>query len=107
MLIEIRKMESGLTKETKDTKSLVWSKVNEGSHEIMSGHSKWTFGDSFGGEWVDVRCMANRNWLSAATTHLRKMPTLTFSFCGYLLVQHRDALPDTMTPIPHPGSDFP
>lgn len=32
---------------------------------------------------------------------------LTFSFCGYLLVQHRDALPDTMTPIPHPGSDFP
>lgn len=38
LLIEIRKMESGLTKETKDIESLVWSKVNEGSHEIMSGH---------------------------------------------------------------------
>lgn len=51
---------------------------------------------------MDVRSGAKRNWLSAATTHLRKMSTLTFSFCSYLLVPHRDSLPDTMTPTPHP-----
>lgn len=34
--------------EKKDIKNLVWGKVSERSHEVMSGHSRLTFGDIFG-----------------------------------------------------------
>jgi hypothetical protein len=67
-------------REKKDIKNLVRSKMSVRSHEMMSGHSKLTFGDTFGVEWMDVRDKVKTNWLSADTIHLRKMFTLTWIF---------------------------
>lgn len=79
--------------------------MNERNHKIMSRHSKLTLGDAFRDEWMDVRDKVKRNWLSADTTGLRKMATLTWVSVATFM-SHAGILLNTMTTTPYPWSGF-